>query len=203
MEIEKQTKSLQDLLHRPLIVGASVSDDYLSQSPGKRLALKYTDKHNIHVIAKNGAPGREIVHRIHEKDLENRSIVIGMDLFFWDSTLHSPQLSLQALHRFTEKMSDHRIPFILGDIPELLPDWQPSRKIIDDEIHKIAKTNPLCQLLPLDRLYKQVLRDGFIRFKEKEYSLWDLVPDGLHIGEVAGNYLAEVIHNLLLSSRRV
>lgn len=201
MELVSADKSLLvEIFKKPLIVGASISDDYLSISPGKRLALRWTDKSNIHVIAKNGSPGRETVKRIHEKDLKDRSVVIGMDLFFWDSTLPSPQLSLQALHKLVEMVETKKIPFILGDIPELLPGWQISRKIIQDEIHRICNYSKSCYLLPLEHLYKDVLRDGYITYQGKQHNLWELVPDGLHIGDVAGNYLADFIQSILIST---
>jgi hypothetical protein len=43
-------KKLSQILHKPLIVGASISGDYLTQSPGKLLALRFTDKEKINVL---------------------------------------------------------------------------------------------------------------------------------------------------------
>lgn len=201
MELVKQLFTFEQIFERPLILGASVSADYLSNSPGKRLALRYTDKKNIRIIAKNGCPGRETVKLIHETDLKDRTVAIGIDLFFWDSTLPSPQTSLHALHKFDQMMTEHRIPYVIGDIPELLPGWQQSRKEIQNEIHKLAKENPLCHLFSLDHLYKEVLRDGYIHYKGRQHQLWELIPDGLHIGDLAGNYLADKIAELLKSPR--
>lgn len=149
------------------------------------------------MIAKNGSPGRDTVKLIHEKDLKDRTIAIGIDLFFWDSTLPSAHASLQSLHHFDNLMTEHRIPYVIGDIPELLPGWQKSRKEIQDEIHRLGRENPLCHVFPLNDIYKQVLADGYILYNGRQHQLWELVPDGLHIGELAGRYLADQISNLL------
>lgn len=191
IETLENSQTLKELFHKPLIIGASVSADYLSNSPGKRLALRFTERHNIQTIAKNGRPGRETLKAIHEKTLEDRSIVIGMDLFFWDSTLPHPQTSIHELHRLVAMVEKKKIPLILGDIPELLPGWQQSRKLIQDEIHRISHTTKHVYLFPLEHIYKDVLQKGFIEYQKRKYDLWELVPDGLHIGDVAGNYLAD------------
>jgi hypothetical protein len=201
MELTLKDRPLEQILHKPLIIGASVSADHLSASPGKRLALQYTNKQNIRTIAHGGYPGKDIIKMIHESDLKDRTVVIGMDLFFWDSTLDSPHQSLNALHHLVELINKHKLPLILGDIPELLPGWQKSRKLLQDEIHRICHVNDLCILMPLEHLYKDVLKDGFISYQGRQYNLWDLVPDGLHIGDVAGNYLSEAMLNVLNSSR--
>lgn len=44
MELVRQLYTFEQIFERPLILGASVSADYLSFSPGKILALRYTDK---------------------------------------------------------------------------------------------------------------------------------------------------------------
>ncbi|RYZ79224.1 MAG: hypothetical protein EOP06_27585, partial [Proteobacteria bacterium] len=40
----KREDRIKAALQKPLIIGASVSGDYLTESPGKRLALRYTKK---------------------------------------------------------------------------------------------------------------------------------------------------------------
>lgn len=193
MDAQVDSQKAAQIFSKPLIIGASVSADYLSASPGKRLALRYAKPQDIHVIARHGRAGRDTVHLLHEKDVKERSVLIGMDLFFWDSTLDHPERSIKTLHHLVELVEKYRIPFILGDIPELLPGWQYSRKLIQDEIHRVCHQSPYCLLMPLEHVYKDVLREGGITYQNKQYELWDLVPDGLHIGDVAGNYLADIM----------
>lgn len=200
MELLAQEKSIQQILEKPLIIGASVSADHFTSSPGKRLALRYTHRNHIHTVAHNGYPGRATLKMLHEKDFKGRTIIIGMDLFFWDATLPNPEISIHALHRLIEKVNEHQIPLILGDIPELLPGWQRSRKMLQDEIHRLCHIHENCLLFPLEHFYKDVLRDGYIEYRGKQHFLWELVPDGLHIGDIAGNFLADEMFKVLEAS---
>jgi hypothetical protein len=89
------------LLAAPLITGASVSADWNSLSPGKRLALKYTDSDKIRTRAVGGRAGVETIKALKDADFTGRSIVFALDFLFWDSTLESISGSLLALdHSF-------------------------------------------------------------------------------------------------------
>ena len=202
MELVQNPLCLEEIFKKPLIVGASVSADYSSLSPGKCLCLRYTDKHNIRTVAHNGYPGKEILKMIQEKDVKDRSIIIGIDLFFWDSSQVNPEPSLRSLHHLVKWVDKYQIPTVLGDIPELLPGAQPGRSALQEEIHFICRENPNFCLLPLHQLYRKIMNEGGITYKGKEYGLWDLVPDGLHTNEIAGNYLADIIINLLVAHHK-
>src|SRR5688572_12287197 len=87
----------EKLLEKPLITGASVSADWSTSSPGKTLALRYTEKANIRTIAFGGRPGREVIKDIRPQDVKDRSIIMAVDFLFWDSTLSETGPSIKAL----------------------------------------------------------------------------------------------------------
>jgi hypothetical protein len=186
------------LFEKPLIIGASVSADWASLSPGKRLALRYTKSSSIKTLAKPGHPSLAVLPTVPEQKLKDHSIVIGFDLFFWDSALPSATDSLNAMKKLIAATKASRVPLVLGDIPELLPGRQPSRRELNQMIHRSCKSEEHCYVIRLDELHKQVMRDRALTIKGRKYSFKELVPDGLHIGDVAGDFLADYVKESLV-----
>lgn len=181
----------------PLILGASVSADYGTTSPGRRASLRYTEPSRIITIAQGGTPGVEIVGRVQANDIRDRSVVIALDLFFWDSTLADPSPSLAAVQRLTQWTAAQGMPLLLGDIPLLLPGRQPQRARLNQAIRAQCLRTTGCVLVPLDALHQQVLRDGFLTIHGRRYALPELVPDGLHLSPPASEFLADMLVALL------
>jgi hypothetical protein len=184
---------LDRILRRPLIVGASVSADWSSLSPGKRAALRHTRPELIRTIATGGATSREVWQKVDRTDLVDRSVIIAVDLFFWDSTFTIGNLkpSLTVMKAVANTARDLGIPLVLGEIPALIPERQPSRDRLNDEIAKIESHDRLCRVMPFDRIHREILSSGSLSWRGKTWSITDLVPDGLHLSEVASEYLAE------------
>ena len=186
-----------ELLEKPLITGASVSADWGTASPGKTLALRYTENSKIRTIAFGGHPGRDVIKRIQPQDFKDRSIIIAIDFFFWDSTLPDIRESLKALDSIISYSSDLGLPIILGEIPELLPGRQAQRMRLNQEINKKCTSYKKCFLMPFDQLHRQVLKDGYLEIKGQKYSLRELVPDGLHLSIPTTEYLADIMLAIL------
>jgi hypothetical protein len=178
------------MMSKPLIIGASVSADRATNSPGKRLALRYTPATEIETIAMGGMPSTKILPMVKDADLQDRSIVVGLDFFFWDSALPSPRPTIQGLQNLVERTSATNIPLVLGEVPELLPGLQPSRVAINKAIVEMSNYAANCSVMNFDELLQQVLRDGYLLVKGRKYTLQELVPDGLHIGPVLSEELA-------------
>lgn len=185
------------LFERPLIAGASVSADHFAVSPGKRLSLRYTPHGNIRTVAQGGTPGREIVRRLTEPVLADRSVVVAMDLFFWDSLAPDPQASRAALLSLVARTGARGTPVVIGNIPELLPGRQPSRRKLNALIRQQAGESPHCRVLDLDSLHRRVLRDGYLTIGARRRGLFDLIPDGLHLSDEAADHLADLVAHAL------
>jgi hypothetical protein len=190
-------RDVAQVFKTPLILGASVSADYGTLSPGRRASLRYTEPSRIQVMAQGGTPGVEMVGRVRAHDLQDRSVVIALDLFFWDATLADPSRSLAAVQRLTQWTAARGIPLLLGDIPELLPGRQPQRVRLNQAIRAQCTRTLQCRCVPLDALHQQVLRDGFLAIHGQRYTLRELVPDGLHLSPPASEFLAETLVALL------
>jgi hypothetical protein len=188
---------LEKLFAKPLIIGASVSADWGTQSPGKRLALRYTHLGQIKSFAKGGRPGVETLRAFPTSGFDDRSVILGLDLFFWDSTLPSVEATLTAMSRLFEISKELQIPLVLGDIPELIPGYQPHRTRLNRELHERCR-KALCTLMPFDRLHRQVLHDRFFEVKGKKYTLDQIVPDGLHLSADASDELADRLREEIL-----
>jgi hypothetical protein len=190
-----------ELFSKPLIIGASVSADWASLSPGKRLSYRHTDRANVLTIAKSGHPGIDVLRDVTDKKLEGRSIVIGFDLFFWDSGRADATETLTAMRKLVKRTGELGIPLVLGDIPELIPGYQPIRRELNQMIHRACDSEPHCTVIRLDDLHKQVMRDRALTIKGKKYTFRELVPDGLHIGDVAGEFLADHVHEAIRAKK--
>ncbi|MDQ3775629.1 MAG: hypothetical protein M3461_15395 [Pseudomonadota bacterium] len=173
------------LLAAPLITGASVSADWKSLSPGKRLALKYTDSEKIRTRAVGGRAGVETIKTLNDADFTGRSIVLALDFLFWDSTLESISGSLLALDQLIE-------------IPALLPPGrQPQREKLNKAIHANCVASENCYVMAFDKLHRQIRRDGYLVIKNRRFTLRELIPDGLHLSEVAGQELMDRLEALI------
>ncbi|HUP56048.1 MAG TPA: hypothetical protein VM598_01255 [Bdellovibrionota bacterium] len=192
---------LSSLFARPLIAGASVSADYFTLSPGKRLALIYArTQGDVLTIARGSVPGRETLARISDRLLATRTIVIAIDAFFWDSTGTDCLSSVEAARAFVEKCQRHRVPVVLGDIPGLLHGRQPCRYFLNRAIRDLPRQFPLCRVLHLDHLYQRELK-GELKIRGSHHALGELLPDGLHVSRLASEHLTERLRRLCIEFR--
>jgi hypothetical protein len=189
--------SLFEILKAPLILGASVSADHLTESPGKVLAKRFTSAAEIKVIARGGTSGKEVLKLVKDADFLDRTCVIGIDLFFWDATLKNAHASLLALHTLVNRVVSLGIPLILGDVPELMPHRQPHARKLSDEMKRLASLHPNVIVVPLEKMLEKIIEDEHLLYQNRKYTLFELVPDGLHIGKVAASFLADEIQKLL------
>jgi hypothetical protein len=185
------------VLERPLIMGASISADWSTQSPSKRLALRYTTPDKIQTHAFGGRPGRLVLASLPENALFGKSAVLAMDLFFWDSTLSDSKASILALDQLLKSVEKQGIPIVLGEIPELLPGRQPQRAKLNLAIKKACDDYSRCFLMPFIELHQKVMRDHFLEINGRRYTFAELVPDGLHLSATASEYLADLMRDVM------
>lgn len=201
LTLEKPARSsdpIATLLRSPLIIGASVSADFNSVSPGKKLALAYTGRSNIRTEARNGRMGRETLLHLSDSDFSGRTIVFALDLFFWDSAALDLKPSLAAVKDLFKKLRAHRLPMVIGDVPELLmPGYQRHRREINEAIYRECAAYPRCQVLSFDRMREELASQRFLILRGRKLTFREIVPDGLHLSPVASDCLMEEVRSLV------
>ena len=192
---------LKQALQKPLITGASISANYGTISPSRRLALRHTTQDQIVTYAFGGRPGKDTAENLPKDFLKDRTSVLAMDLFFWDSALPEARTSIKALQRLMEQVKAKKIPIVLGEIPDLLPGHQPQREKLNSAIRQACETYDKCFLMPFIELHSKVLRERSLTINNRKYSFRELVPDGLHLSDTAGEYLADIMKDLMLGKK--
>ena len=189
--------SLESEMGYPLILGASVSADQNSLSPGKKLAKRLNPNSDIKVVAKGGTTGLELLRSVKDASFEGRSSVIALDLFFWDSGLPDSAPSIAALKKLVAIAKSKKLPLALGSIPELLKGRQPGREKLNAAIEQECAAYSACAVMPFDELHKKLLKDGFLEIEGKRRTFKEMAPDGLHLAGFAGDYLAKKLEEIL------
>jgi hypothetical protein len=87
---------------------------------------------------------------------------------------------------------------VLGEIPALLPRGrQPHREKLNKAIHAKCVASENCYVMAFDELHRQIRRDGYLVIKNRRFTLRELIPDGLHLSEVAGQELMDRLEALI------
>ena len=180
---------------RPFILGASISANLRTPGPAdrvlRRLGLAET---SVDRLAENGATARLLLPQVAPSRVAQASVVMAIDLFFWDATLPSLRRSLLALDRLVELTATHRTPTVLATIPDVT--WRPlqwARPELNRAIRKACEQNPHLHLLDLSRLNRKIEAEGGFWLGQDFYPMNDIAPDGIHLGAPACEYLAEHI----------
>ena len=146
--------------------------------------------------ARNGTPAKEILSHLDDELLSDRSVIVGVDLFFWDSFQESPKESLKAMTNLFKKAQHKKIPLILGEVPEAVPFYQKSVYALNEKMRELCKSYEACKIIPLNEILHKILSEGHIVQGGKKYEIEALIPDGLHIATPASEYLADEILKL-------
>jgi hypothetical protein len=200
-ESKKIALELDKALERPLILGASISANHNEvESPGRLMAKDYGFLPAVQQIAKPGARGKNLLKEVTDEALKDRSILIGLDLLFWDSTEWMCGESLVELKTFLSRTENLKIPIVLGKIPRLrtVP-AQPCQKTLNEALEDLCKLEKLCFPIPLDEIYSRISREGGAKIGEVFHPENQLLPDGLHLSTKGSELLSTKIQYYLNS----
>ncbi|MFI5362417.1 MAG: SGNH/GDSL hydrolase family protein [Elusimicrobiota bacterium] len=186
------------LFQKTLVVGASVSSDFKTASPGRRVARRLGTEAELVERARPGATGAEIVSTLTDADFAKASVVVGIDLFFWDSR-RDCQTGLVAVDLFFKKAAEHRTPVVVGNIPALRTGLfgigGSCREALNARIASACSEN--CVLIDLDRLWTQAAKNGSLIVAGRKLSTSELLPDGLHLSPEASELVADRIFDAI------
>jgi len=184
------------LFARTLVVGASVSSDFRTASPGRRVARRLGTEGSLVEKARAGASGASIVPTLTDDDFATATVVIGVDLFYWDSRRDCAG-GLAAVDAFFKLAAVHRTPVVIGNVPALragpFGGGGACRDPLNARIAAACAAAPGCALLDLDKLWSQAAAAGGLKIDGRRYTSAELLPDGLHPSDVASESIAERI----------
>jgi hypothetical protein len=179
-------------------MGASVSGGWAGTPPGELLAgkLGLAYRGETHIGARGG--NSRLLPFIPD-DVFAADIVMGVDLFFWDSYHNDCAVPIAAMDELFKRAGKGRALLILGNVPKIdvslvirllalvSGHTQKCRDAINVRLTERC-TRPRCIVLDVDRFVRDVpvgvALDGAF------YRGTDLMPDGLHISTVAGEVMA-------------
>jgi len=190
--------ALRALFARPLIVGASISSDFRTASPGRRLARRLGTEDALVSKARAGASGAAIVAALADEDFARASVVVGVDLFFWDS-VRGCDAGLAAVDDLFARDKPRRTPLVIGNIPALRE--SSCRERLNARIAAGCKAAPACALLDLDAMYKEAAAAGGADLDGRRHALSEILPDGLHLSDVGSELVARKLAATALQIR--
>lgn len=188
--------NLPALLASPLIVGASVSADRNTISPGKRLSLKYTTADQITTVAEGGNRAPQQVRKINPALLAGKTIIFGIDLFYWDTLDPRTGAATQALRDVIEQATPLPGGIVLATVPHLVR-WQFGRPAVNNALRSMCTEAVNCHLYDLDRRYQEVTAAGGLDVDGTHYPVSALTVDGRHLTEVGSRFMALELEALL------
>jgi hypothetical protein len=86
---------------------------------------------------------------------------------------------------------------IIGRIPSFHA-LQVHREELNEAIEREVRHHGRACVLELDRLFDEAMRGGGVLIDGRHHPFRDLIPDGLHPGPVASEYIAREIRRLAL-----
>ena len=177
-----------------------------------------------------GAPlGSEQIEKILGEDrstFDQASVVIGVDLFYWDAILANEDASLceaakEALNQLVIAAAGQDKPLIIGNIPDekeenvldqfrqAVPAWKPPltscREDLNNHISQACDAEMDCYVVDFFNIVNDLNDDGEIIVPEGEgevsYELSKVRTDGVHLTEVGSMILQNHIKDKLNTKR--
>ncbi|MBA2405443.1 MAG: SGNH/GDSL hydrolase family protein, partial [Bdellovibrionales bacterium] len=118
-QVTTHTEKEIKLFSRPLIIGASISAGHGTQDggPGAVLARMINPQAKITNLAFNGASSLQSTAKLN-LDNYKPSIVLGLDLFFWDTVREQVGEKFEEnTRKLFQQIQARGIPMIIGKIP--------------------------------------------------------------------------------------
>lgn len=182
--------SIASVFSAPLIIGASVSAGMRTTNPVERALRRQNLSPPILNVAKRGSRGRDLVHRIQAMDLRRFSVIVGIDLFFWDTVLPPSLPSMPEIERLCRMAESRKVPLLLGTVPDLqVPALQLGLRKVIEEISRAAEPRPFCRILDLHEINGSILKHGGFTLDNRHYGVSAVAPDGIHLSSAASEYL--------------
>lgn len=178
------------IFSHPLILGASISAGYGTRDGGLGAVLAKTINPGAKITNK-AMSGATSVKSTSHLDLQSfdPSIVLGLDLFFWDAAREKTGKKFESNTRnLFDVFRDKNVPMIIGRVPVLnLPFIGGKAKALIDSANRV---NGLLEELTLSHS-NCVLYDPVPCFLSMGFGSSDYFSDGLHLNSNGNRYCAD------------
>ncbi len=178
------------IFSHPLVLGASISAGYGTRDGGLGAVLARTINPEAKIINK-AISGATSVQSTSHLDLHKfyPSIVLGLDLFFWDAAREKTGKKFESnTRKLFDVFRDKDIPMIIGRVPVLdLPFVGGKAKAL---IESAQKVNSLLEELTLTHS-NCVLYDPVPCFLSMGFGSRNYFSDGLHLNSEGNKYCAQ------------
>lgn len=124
---------LRKIFRKPLVLGASVSAGLCATGPGTVAARGLGA--SVKNLAKSDATARSTYANLEPATLKQYSVIIAIDLLYWDSTIQDHEKSvprqqllaqsLAVLNKLVAAAAEAKVPLVLGDIPNIAGEFSP------------------------------------------------------------------------------
>lgn len=184
------------LFQHPLIIGASVSSGFRAETPARKLARRFGTNDSVVSLAVPGASGAAQVQGLTDERLAQATVVVGVDLFFWDTQRDCPA-GLAAVDELFKRMKDK--PLIVANVPALHGplviggSGSACRDQLNPKLAKSCREDSACVLLDLNGFYEKAAADGGVTVDGKRVAFQDLLSDGLHLSDAGSQLVAQAI----------
>jgi hypothetical protein len=194
------------LFRHPLIIGASVSSGFRAETPARKIARQFGTNDAVVSLAVPGAAGAHQVEGLTDERLAAATVVVGIDLFFWD-TQRDCAAGLAGVDELFKRVSPRKTPLIVATVPAMrvplgIGGGGDCRDQINPKIAKSCNEDPECVLLDLNALYAKAAADGGADYDGKRVAFRDMLSDGLHLSDAGSQLVAQAILNAVRESRK-
>lgn len=186
------------LLARPLIVGASMSDQLTATDPGTLLARKWGGGPGVVRRAQAGRPSPDILAEVSAEDLASASLVIALDLFFWDARRGPCATAVRHARDFLGRLEGVGARAAFGSLP---PQAGECGAAVSKALYKACRAAPSrCVVVDLGSPAEELDRTGVIDGDGGRVPRGAVTKDGLHPTELAARGIADALERKLLAS---
>ncbi len=191
-------EEVSEIFRRPLIIGASMSANHNGVSnPAQKLAEKIVSTPDIKSKSRGGSRSTEIIAQLDDEAIKDRSIIVGLDLFFWDSTDATCTTAQTQMTTLVDLAKNSNIPLVIAKVPRLNSVLrQPCRNSINENIEQYCSADKRCYILNLEEIYQEISKAGGTEVLGVFRKAQELLPDGLHVSDIGSEMLTVKLREL-------
>lgn len=178
------------MFSNPLVLGASISAGYGTRDGGLGAVLSKSINPHAEIVNKAVSGATSVQSTSHlDLDAYTPSIVLGLDLFFWDAAREQTgKKFLNNTQKIFDVFREKKVPMIIGRVPVInLPflggrakELMKSANFVNDLLRELSLGHNNC-----------ILYDPVPCFMSMGFGSKNYFSDGLHLNSTGNRYCAD------------